>query len=82
MLRTLRMVYRPRPDATSGGGLDAPRSATFGRSLSRVVVIGGAGVGWAPKPSPLVRDEHVGRKTAVPRAWEVGMGGGRVIVSA
>ena len=82
MLRTLRMVYRPRPDATPSGGLDAPRSATFGQSLSRVVVVGGAGVGWAQKPSPLVRDEHAGRKTAGPRTWEVGVGGGRVIVDA
>ena len=62
--------------------MDAPRSATFGRSLSRVVVVGGAGVGRAPKPSPLDRDEHAGRKTAGPKTWEVGVGGGRVIVDA
>jgi hypothetical protein len=87
MLRTLRMVHRPRPDAMPGGGLDAPPGmAFFAPSFSEVDVGGGAGggagVARALRHSPPIGDERSEREVAGPRAREVGVGGRKVIVDA
>ena len=63
MLRTLRMVHRPRPDAMPGGGLDAPPGMAFFAPSSGGIDVGDAeGTLRASRPSALVTDEHAGRK--------------------
>jgi hypothetical protein len=45
-------------------------------------VVGGAGVARALRQSPPIGEECSEREVAGPRTWEVGVGGGRVIVDA
>jgi hypothetical protein len=79
-LRTLRMVYRPRRDATPGW--TRRQTTSFAPSFLEVEVVGGAGVARALRQSPPIGEERSEREVAGPGTREVGVGGGRVIVDA
>jgi hypothetical protein len=81
-IRTLRRVHRPHSDATLGGELEAP-TPLFTPSLPIGNMPGQAGAGRGQQGKiPLVADKRSRRGAALLRAWEVRVGGGRVIVGA